>query len=155
MKNNRTDLLQKAKNYAFLLLKFRLRSEKEIYARLKKKRFEEAVIKKTIVFLKNSGFINDTYFTRLWIESRLKRPFGLRRIKEELRLKGVDKDTIDLEINALKDSYSEENTVKRVVQEKLYNLKNLDPNKMKRRLFSYLVRRGFSVDMAIDAIRQL
>ena len=40
---NKEELLQKAREYAFLLLKFRLRSEKEIYSRLKQKKFAEEI----------------------------------------------------------------------------------------------------------------
>ncbi len=78
-----------------MLLKFRLRSEKEIRLRLKKKKFDSKIIDETAAFLKDKDFINDNNFAHLWLESRLKRPLGLRRIKEELRQKGIAREIID------------------------------------------------------------
>ena len=80
MQNIRVDQLQKAKNYAFLLLKFRPRSEKEISERLKRKKFDTAVIRETILFLKEKSFVDDSYFAKVWLESRIKRPLGLRKL---------------------------------------------------------------------------
>ncbi len=155
MKYNNIELLQKAKSYAFLLLKFRLRSEKEIYARLKKKKFAEGVIKEAVLFLKAKGFIDDELFAKAWIESRLKKPLGLRRIRRELNLKGIDKEIIESRISAVKDSYAEENIVTQVAQERFNRLKGLDPDKSKRRVYAYLLRRGFSLEAVIDAISHL
>jgi len=138
-----------------LLLKFRLRSEKELYQRLKRKKFAEEIIRETILFLKDKGFIDDKSFTKTWIESRLKRPLGLRRIRQELNLKGIAKETIDSQIIEAKNNYCEEDIVRKVAQERLGYLKGIEPSVAKRRLYSYLLRRGFSPEIVVDAITQL
>jgi regulatory protein len=150
-----TDPLQKARNYAFLLLKFRLRSEKELYQRLKRKKFEEGVIRETLSFLKDKAFIDDRLFTKTWIEFRIKRPLGLRRIKEELNLKGIAREVIDSEISATRENYREEDVVDRIARQKLGQLKGIDPDKAKRRLYAYLLRRGFSPEVVMDAVNRL
>lgn len=155
MKNKFKDSLEKAKNYAFLLLKFRPRSEKEIYQRLKRKRFDEKIIQETLAFLKDKDFLNDNYFARAWMESRLKKPFGIRRIKEELKLKGIDKEIIENSIEEIKKNYSEEEVVREIVRQRFSRLKNLEPQKARQRLFAYLMRRGFSVEAVIEAINAL
>ncbi|MCM8795938.1 MAG: recombination regulator RecX, partial [Candidatus Omnitrophica bacterium] len=149
------DPLQKAKDYAFLLLKYRPRSEKEIYQRLKRKKFKESIIQQTLIFLRNKEFVNDVYFSQLWVESRLKRPFGLRRIKEELRLKGIDKEIINDVLEKTKENYSEEEVVKQLVKERLRRLKKIEPQKAKQRLYSYLLRRGFSAEVITDVLNEL
>ena len=149
------DSLGKAKNYAFLLLKFRPRSEKELSQRLKLKKFDPEIIKRTLQFLKDKDFINDSYFAGAWIESRLKRPLGLRRINQELRIKGIDKEIIDTKIQAIKKSYSEEGIVKKLIQERFKRLKGVDPRKAKARVYSYLIRRGFFPEIVSEAINQL
>lgn len=151
MKSNQ-ETLQKARDYAFLLLKFRLRSEREIYARLKKKKFDEEIIKQTVSFLKNKGFIDDSVFAKAWIESRLKKPLGLRRIRQELNLKGVDKEIIDSQISEVKKDYPEEELVKKIAQERLKKLKGIEPRSAKRRVYTYLLRRGFSPETIINAL---
>lgn len=155
MNNKNTDAFQKAKEYAFLLLKFRLRSEKELLSRLKKKGFPEQVVKQTLGFLKEKGFIDDNLFAKSWIESRLKRPLGLRRIREELKLKGLAKEIIDSKISQAKKDYSEEDWVRRIAEDKFDKLKGVEPFNAKRRVYTFLLRRGFSPEIVIDVVNQL
>jgi regulatory protein len=153
--NKNIDSLQKARNYAFLLLKFRLRSEKELYQRLEKKKFDDQIIKETLCFLKGKGFVDDNYFAKAWIESRLKKPLGLRRLKVELKIKGIDKEIIERHIQEIKKNYPEENIVTEIAKKRLKRLKGLTPEKVKRRTQDYLLRRGFSPDIVIDVINKL
>ena len=154
MRNNQGSL-QKAREYAFLLLKFRQRSRKEIYERLKKKKFGEEIINETISFLKLKGFIDDRLFAKAWIESRIKKPLGLRKIRQELNLKGIDKQIIDSEISEIKEKYAEEEVVGKIINKRLGRLKGIDPNRAKIRLYSYLLRRGFSPEIVIDTITRI
>jgi len=148
-------LLQKAKDYAFLLLKFRLRSENEIRQRLKKKKFDADIIEMTLFFLKDKGFIDDNYFAKTWIESRIKKPLGIRRLKAELSIKGINKAIIDTQIDEIKKSYSEEDIVGGIAKDRLNKLKGIDPQKAKKRVYAYLLRRGFSPEVVIDVLNQI
>ncbi len=154
MRNN-PDLLQKAKNYAYLLLKFRPRSEKELYQRLKKKKFDEQIIQETLTFLKDKRFIDDRDFAQAWVESRIKKPLGIRRIREELKFKGIDKEIIDNTTEKAKEDYFEQDIVTKLARGKLERLKNIEPLKAKRRVLAFLLRRGFSPDIVVDTINQL
>ena len=149
---NKLDAPEKARAYAFLLLKFRLRSVKEIHGRLKIKGFEEGIIKETVSFLKDKGFIDDRLFAKSWIDSRIKKPLGLRRIEAELRLKGISKEIIDSLISETKKNYCEPDLVAKIAKERLEKLKGIEPQKAKRRVYAYLVRRGFSPETVIDTI---
>jgi regulatory protein len=148
-------ILQKARNYTFLLLKYRQRSAHEIYRRLKRKKYDESVIKDTISFLRQKGFINDNDFARAWVESRLKKPFGLRRIKEELRQKGIEKPIIDQQIEELREDYREEDIVRKLAQDRFKKLRNLEPRKAKTRVYAWLLRRGFTPEVVIDTVNSL
>ena len=151
---NKKDLPQKARDYAFLLLKFRLRSEKEISQRLKKKKFTEEIIRETLLFLRDKGFIDDNLFAKAWVASRVKKPLGLRKIRGELNLKGIDKEIIDFQINEIKKGYSEPGLVKKIIKDKLKKLKGIQAQKAKRRIYAYLLYRGFSPEVVIDAMNQ-
>ena len=155
MKNKEAPSLERAKNYAFLLLKFRPRSEYEIYQRLKKKKLDEEVIKGVLSFLKEKAFLDDKLFTCAWIESRLKKPFGLHRIRQELKLKGIDQQIINSQVAALKEGYSEEEIVRKIARARLAKTKNIALQTAKRRIFSYLIRRGFSADIVSDTVKEL
>lgn len=153
--NSDSELFQKAKNYAFLLLKFRLRSEREIAQRLKRRKFSEEIIRKTIEFLREKEFLNDSLFAKSWIESRIKRPFGLRRIKEELKVKGLDKEIIEERISEVKEGYSEEAVVEQLARMRLGKLKGIEALAARRRVYAYLIRRGFSPEVVTEVINQL
>ena len=154
MKTNESGSLEKARQYAFLLLKYRLRSEKEIADRLVRKKFPPEVIKDTIAFLKEKRFIDDSSFARAWLESRIKRPLGIRRLKQELRFKGIDKEIIERSVEQIKEDYSEIEVVQNIVEEKFRKMRNIEPQKAKVRIYSYLLRRGFSPDVCLDAINR-
>lgn len=150
----RTESFAKARDYAFLLLKFRLRSENELSFRLKKKNFSEETAKEVVAFLKEKRFIDDNIFARAWLNSRLKRSLGLKRIKHELRQKGIDKAVIETEVGKVK-GYSETETVLELAKERLAKLKAVEPVKAKRRVYAFLLRRGFSPEIVIDTLNQL
>ena len=145
---------EKARQYSFLLLKYRLRSEKEIADRLVRKKFPPEVIKETIAFLKEKRFIDDSSFARAWLQSRIKRPLGIRRLKQELRFKGIDKEIIESNIERIKKNYSESEVVQSIVEDKFRKMRNIEPQKAKMRIYSYLLRRGFSPDVCLDAINR-
>lgn len=143
------------KEYAFFLLKFRLRSEKELYERLKKKKFPEGEIKKVLAFLKEKKFIDDRAFVKAWVNSRLRQLIGLKRIRQELRQKGIAQEIIDAKIDELKNGYSESEIVGNLAADRLKKLKDLEPLKAKSRVYAYLIRRGFSPDIVIDTLNKL
>ncbi|MDD5560520.1 MAG: regulatory protein RecX [Candidatus Omnitrophica bacterium] len=145
---------EKAKEYAFLLLKFRLRSEKELAQRLRQKGFSEELSQETVNFLKDKHFIDDRVFARGWVSSRLKRPFGLRRIKQELMQKGLDKQVIEEAFVQAKEDYDETGIVKQLAEQRLAKLKNIEPLKAKARVYAYLMRRGFSPDLISNVLRK-
>jgi len=146
---------EKARAYAFLLLKFRLRSEAELKSRLEQKGFSPELSQETINFLKDKEFIDDRVFARGWVASRLKRPFGLRKIKQELVQKGLAKEIIDDSLAQAKEHYNESQIVNQLAQQRFSKLKNIEPLKAKARVYGYLIRRGFAVDIVSEIIRKL
>jgi len=147
--------LEKARAYAFLLLKFRLRSEAELLERLKLKGFSEELSQSTVNFLKDKEFIDDRVFARGWVASRLKRPFGLRRIKQELAAKGLNKEIIEGSLAQAKEGYNESQIVSELARQRFSRQKGIEPQKAKMRVYAYLLRRGFSPDTVSDIIKQL
>ncbi len=144
-----------AREYAFLLLKFRPRTEHELVVRLRKKKFGEALIRETIAFLKEKKFIDDALFASSWLESRLRKPYGLRRVVRELQVKGIDARLIAGSVDNIKANYREDQVVREIAEQKLTSLRGLEPRAVKQRLYGYLVRRGFSGDVIVDIVNQV
>ncbi|HOX54750.1 MAG: regulatory protein RecX [Candidatus Omnitrophica bacterium] len=147
--------LTKAKGIVFQLLKFRARSRKEIEDRLKRKKFTTATINSAIDYFDKLALINDEEFAAGWMKSRLAKPLGLRRISLELRQKGIPSEIIEQARDSLKDNYSEYEVVSELAREKLKKLKNIDSKKAKARIYSFLIRRGFSIDVINEVVNEL
>jgi len=158
---------EKAREYAFLLLKFRLRSEKELLQRLKQKGFSEELSQETVNFLKDKEFIDDRVFAKGWVSSRLKRPFGLRRIEQELVQKGLDKEVIEDALrqyrgqsrktgqSPLEEDYDEGSVIRDLAEKRFSKLKGIESLKARQRVYAYLIRRGFSPDLVGEACKKL
>jgi regulatory protein len=149
------DQVLSAQRYAFLLLKFRPRSEKEIRERLGRKNFSESIIEKTVQFLTEKKFINDRIFAEAWIDFRISKLFGIRRIKRELHGKGIEARIIDESIVRIQKDYSEEDIVEQSARERLEKLKGIDRIKAKNRVYAYLLRRGFTSSVVLEVVNRL
>lgn len=146
--------LAKAKSTVFRLFRFRPRSEQEIVAKLKGKHVSAETITKILVHFRKLDYIDDRRFAKMWTTSRLLRA-GVNRIRMELRQKGIADDIIQETIGSIPEDYSELETTLTVARKQIRKYAKLDPLKQKRRLFEYLVRRGFRQSTAQKALRQL
>ena len=145
----------KARESAFRLLKLRPRSEYEIRQKLERKQYTDDIIDETTEYLKQLQLIDDRRFTKAWINSRLARPFGLNRIRQELKLKGIEDQIIKEELATAKETFTEDEAVLALAQRRFKRYKNIEPIKAKRRTYEYLVRRGFSSAAITKAVRHL
>ncbi len=145
----------KAKNYSFLLLKMRMRSESEIAERLKMKEFGPEVIDKTLEYLREKNLINDNEFAKSWIEERKRKSLGLRKIANELRAKGIKNQVIEKQIGSAKPEYNESEMIRKIAEKKLDKLKDIDPQVASSRVYAYLLRRGFPAQAVEDTIEGL
>jgi len=147
--------IRKAKGIVFRLVKFRLRSEQELRDRLTAKNLPLPTIEQTIRYVKDMGLINDCLFAQQWITSRLKKPFGINRIRLELKEKGIDAEIIKKAIAEVMPGYDEQTIVTELVRHRLRVYKNIDPEKTKQRIYGYLLRRGFNTNASLKAIENI
>ncbi|MFA5361989.1 MAG: regulatory protein RecX [Candidatus Omnitrophota bacterium] len=150
-----TDRLLSAQRYAFLLLKFRPRSEKEMRDRLGRKDFSKGIIEKTVQALISKKFIDDRLFAEAWIDYRINKSFGFRKVRRELRGKGIPGRIIEECLARIQKDYSEETVVERSAREKIGKLKGIDGIKAKNRVYAYLLRRGFTPSVVIEVMNRL
>lgn len=145
MKNDLDFLLNKA----YFFLKFRPRTEKEVYRYLLKKikntsfKIDDVVL--TINKLKEQDLINDQKFIDFFVQSRLnQKPKGKRLIIQELKQKGVSEDLIDEYFS--KNDLQEEKLIEKLIEKVIYRYQNLDFFEKKERLSRYLLTKGFSFE---------
>lgn len=145
--------LNKAQAYALMLLGYRERSLREIKIRMKQKGYEEKLVEKVVKYLKDRNLINDKRFTRLWVESRIKKGYGSWRIQSELEQKGVNREITD---EILKDLYSgidEVQVALDLVEKKRWVSK--EPPRLTERVSNLLRRRGFSFEVISNVVEKI
>lgn len=147
----RADLFQKCLNAALRFLSYRPRSQAEIRVKLRP-RFEEEAIDRVILHLKARQMIDDVAFAQFWRENRQSfSPRSQRMLKLELRRKGVDQEVI----TEVLDGIDEDESAYRAAQKKARPLSKEDYSTFRRKLGSFLRRRGFSYEVANHAIQRL
>ncbi len=86
-------------------LEARSRSVGEVRRRLTGAGYRAELVEGAIERMTELGMLDDETFARAWVESRDRaRPRGERAIREELRLKGVDRASIDLVLSERREA---------------------------------------------------
>lgn len=150
-----TKELKKARDCVFRLFKIRLRSEQELVDKLKTKKFSQDTISATLRYFTDLDLIDDRTFAQKWIAYRLMRPFGGNRIRNELRQKGIDNLIIDEELKKALAEYPQEEIVLTLAKRQAAKYKNIDTLKIKQRVYSYLCRRGFNLDIINKTVKKI
>jgi regulatory protein len=89
-------------------LEARSRSVAEVRRRLTGAGYRADLVDGAIERLTELGMLDDDAFARAWVESRDRaRPRGERAIREELRLKGIDRPVIDAVLTDRRDAAQE------------------------------------------------
>ena len=144
-----------AKATALQFLKIRPRSIIELKEKLVRKGFSSTDIETTVLDLMASGLLDDRVFTKSWINYRLARPFGFRRIIQELKDKGIDPEIIEQAVAEIQGSVNVENVVLELAQRRWQRLPAIDLVKKKKRVLDFLLRRGFEADVSMKIIKKL
>ncbi|MDE1920452.1 MAG: regulatory protein RecX [Candidatus Omnitrophica bacterium] len=144
-----------AKTAALRFLKLRPRSVSELKEKLEDKGFAAAEIETAVHDLTASGLLNDRAFTKAFINYRLARPFGFRRIILELKEKGIDGEIIGQAITEARENCSPENIALDLARRRWQRMPDIDAQKKKKRVLDFLLRRGFEADIAMKVIGEL
>ena len=137
-----------AREKTLRFLSHRMYSEKEIREKLTKKGFGESVIKKVIADLRHNSIIDDYLFAKAFIHDRMRlNPQGSYRMAYELKKKGLSQDIINKIFIEEKVVETDIERALEIAKKRLKTLINIkDKEKVKRRLYNFLLRRGFSYE---------
>ena len=147
--------LQQAVDRAYNFLSYRPRSREEVRRYLRRKETPPETIEAALARLDRLDLINDHTFTSFWVESREQfSPRGARALKNELRMKGVEREVVEEMIDDEKD----EERALRAGRKKalpLVRISSMDFATFRARLGSFLQRRGFGYEVSTRTIRAL
>lgn len=149
-------MLARAKNNAYALLRLRPRSEAELIARLKTKGHDSGVVGAIVEELKKKGLVDDAKFAQFWINSRMHlKPVGDYILKRELKTKGVSSATVEAALRSRGAEYDEYGAAKNIAMERFKRLGRIDRRKAAKRVYDFLLRRGFKYDCVRRVIEEL
>ncbi len=157
--DNLKDLLKnemyiKAKNKALNILSKADQSEKKIKEKLSSE-YEEDTIDKVIEFLKKNNFINDDILAQKIVNTNINlNRCGKNRIKQNLYVKGIDKNSISEAINEIDDDVEFDNAM--YLAKKRYDrIKNEDKRKIYQKISQHLAYKGFNYDIIKRVLNKL
>ncbi|MCP4652537.1 MAG: hypothetical protein GY858_04040 [Candidatus Omnitrophica bacterium] len=140
----------KACNYSFLLLKYRPRSKHELILRLKTKQYSSPVIKKTVEFLQECNYINDSEFVPLFVRSSLNKGWGRRRIDYALKKLGISAELAEKFMPAKKVYKAK---IRELIKKKVHYYSG--KKNVYQKIVRFLVSRGYDHDEIYEAMQKL
>lgn len=137
----------RALNNAYMLLRIRPRSEREVRDRLKLKGYAPLLVEDIVSGLKKTGEIDDLKFANFWVESRMhQNPAGDVILKHELKRKGVEADVIEAALLHKAENYDEYAIALPMAEERFRRFSKIDRRKALKRVYDFMLRRGFKYD---------
>ena len=135
-----------ASRIALRYLSVRPRSRREVELRLRREGAGPEATARTVDRLLELGYLDDPAFAAAFTRDRIRlKPCGLRRLRSELRSRGVSAE--DAEAGIFEALSEEETTeaelLERAAAARARRIAGADPRVAKRRLFAFLARRGF------------
>lgn len=138
---------------AVALLAMRPRTQQEIADALRKNAYPERTVARVMARLDEAGYINDTDFAEQWAASRTNKGMGSRRIRMELRRKGVDGEAIDEALTAIDEDDMLSGALK--AARKASSGKDITDPKDRQKILAALARRGYGYSEAKQALDML
>jgi regulatory protein len=131
-------------------LETRSRSVSEVRRRLTSAGYQTDLIEGAIARLGDLGILDDEAFARAWVESRDRaRPRGERALRDELRLKGIDRSLVDVVLDERRAAESvalgpDRDAAERLLEKHARALDRIpDPRRRRERAYALLARNGF------------
>lgn len=138
-------------------LEARSRSVSEVRRRLGQAGYRTDLVEGAILRLMELGMLDDEEFARAWVQSRDRaRPRGERAMRDELRLKGIDRPTMDLVLGERReatvaamgdgdgDLSADRAAADRLLAKHERSLARVaDPRKRRQKAYALLARNGF------------
>jgi regulatory protein len=137
---------------AFRYLGFRDRTVAEVRRHLEGKGFEEAAIDVTVVEVASMGYLDDARYAQRFVEDRVNLDgWGSERIERKLVELGVEREHISAALRG-RDFGTELDAALALLRRRWREPPANDRDR--DRALGFLVRKGYDLDLAYDAIRE-
>jgi regulatory protein len=144
-------LEKRAKLRAMHLLERMDRTEAELYDKLKRDLYPEDIIEIAMRYVKSFGYLGDVGYAKRFVESRQGSKSKLE-IKMSLLQKGVSKEIISEVLEVYYHEQDESAAIQKLLEKKRFMAETATEEE-KRKIYGYLMRKGFSYEDVRRAIR--
>ncbi|MGB9867223.1 MAG: regulatory protein RecX [Bacillota bacterium] len=141
---------------ALRALSYRQLTGEELRQRLLRRGHPEAAVEECLTRLREIGYLDERQFARDFVESRSRvRPVGRRKLVAELESKGIPREVVQEEVDRALPEEREQELAIKLAMKKAVGCKEPDRGKLCRRVYRFLVQRGFSGELAVRALAEL
>ena len=139
------------KNTAFRLLGRRIHSRYELKLKLIKRKYETALIEDVLTELHGKGYLDDEKYAEQYREEKI------RINKSELILRGISKEIIEEKLSQYENKDEVLNNALLIATRKIKEIENkgLTKIKVKQKIYSALLNRGYNPEIISQVIEQL
>ncbi|HHZ01945.1 MAG TPA: recombination regulator RecX [Tissierellia bacterium] len=146
---------QKVYNYGIYILSKSAKSEKEVRRKMQDKGFDPQLIDDAINELKEKKYLDDEKYCEMFIRHKINiSKDGVRKIKEALYFKGIDREVIEEKLANISEEDEEERAYLLGVK-KLHRISEGDSWKKRMKLSNYLLGKGFEYDVVNRTVNRL
>lgn len=146
-------LIKRARRRTMYLLEQMDRTEAQLREKLRQGYYPEDIIENAIAYVKGYHYVDDLRYAQNYVRTR-KGKKSQRKLQMELLAKGVAKTMIQ---QALEEEYqqeSEQELILKWIEKKHYCAQEADL-KEKRRMYQFLLRKGFQADDILHVLDYL
>lgn len=147
----------KIKQSSFRYLSGRNHSKKELKLKLLKKKYNKLLIENVLLDLEEKEFLNDRKFAEDYFKVQQKKKRGLLKIKASLFQKGVNRNIVEDVANSPNndDKFLCSATEIATKKKKQLENRNFSNFELKKKLYRFLLSRGFTGDIINKTLDQL
>lgn len=145
-------LLKRGKARGLYLLQSMDKTKQEVRNKLKQNFYPDIIIDQVIEYLKSYRYIDDSRYTKAYIECKSNSK-SKSQIVQELSRKGIEKDTI-AQAYSESDKNSEHILIKKLIIKKRIDLEQATRDELQK-LYQYLMRKGFKYGDIQEALKNM
>ena len=146
-------LTKRAKLRAMHLLQKMDRTKWELERKLQESGYPQVVVKRALEYVESFHYIDDKQYAAMYIQSQ-KTKKGKARIKMELMRKGISAELIAEVFSETENEIDTREAIRSLIEKKCSYSEEMD-EKEKRRLYGFLLRRGFSSSDILSVFREI
>ncbi|MHC1737267.1 MAG: regulatory protein RecX [Ignavibacteriaceae bacterium] len=155
---------------ALRILARRANSSFELQIKLGKKKYlknpptaldstdKKELISQVIAELRSKGFVNDADFAERYSADMIaNKKWGIKKIRGNLFLKGIEREIIEKVIGEIRSSGSDKGNIEYIARKKYNSLTKAGTDKkaLRQKLFAFLFSRGYEYDDIREVLRKI